>query len=700
MKKILFFANLALIVVTCVFAGLYVVQNSLLFRILALTSVGLIMGVNIFSTIKFKENIKVLVFVSSGILLMILAEFMKREIPLFGLILFIISNILFLLALYITKGFRITDVIYSSCFFVAIMIMIIVFPNFGGILRWKGIVGIFYALSISAVIGKAVSNFVDKKDYFNSIVLSSLISLTLFSFFTLLLLYSSAPVGINYIRNGLYFIALAILAFSVFFNKAQYIVYAEVNYAKSKLNIKGLIAKAISIFLISSVSLSTFAFTMMQFDVFSTKVTKSEFVSAMGSDFELPIIEIKTQNYKLPDNKEDYVNCSFEISNCEDETQNFSIQMANKYGDENSVGIRLRGNSTRLVSKLPYRIKFDEKQSLFGLKKNKSWVLLADYYDQSYIRNYTAFAMADSFDNLAFSPTGHHVALVINGEFKGLYLLCEQMDENSGRADVKTDFDASVDTDFPFLVEMDLDALKEGVTGVDNFNIEGFIPVEIKYPEADERGATQDSDVVYDYIYEYMNAVFETLKTNQAVNVSFRNTPVVFEDLVNVDSAVDYYLVNEIMLNFDSFQKSIYFHKTKEGKLEFGPIWDFDYSMTTEEDLPYSKSHIDDADVLHLAKRSTIYQKLMANESFYNKVVERFNVKKVTILQTAEHLKTYKNSIEKIATFDAKIWHGTDGEFEFGSQYDYVRLFLLDRYDYLNDLFAKSHSEFLSVLWA
>ena len=133
-------------------------------------------------------------------------------------------------------------------------------------------------------------------------------------------------------------------------------------------------------------------------------------------------------------------------------------------------------------------------------------MLLAEYYDQSYIRNYTAFTLASEFDNLDFVPTSHHVALIINNEFKGLYLLCEQMDEKKGRANVDEDFDVSVDKEFPFLVEMDARAYMEGVTGVDNFYVESVDNhVEIKFPEADERDATATNDPVYDYIYEYIN---------------------------------------------------------------------------------------------------------------------------------------------------------------------------------------------------
>ncbi|MBR7140638.1 MAG: CotH kinase family protein, partial [Clostridia bacterium] len=77
---------------------------------------------------------------------------------------------------------------------------------------------------------------------------------------------------------------------------------------------------------------------------------------------ELPVINVDTDGAEI-NSKQDYVDMSFSIENCDDA---FSAD----------GGIRLRGNSTLKYDKKAYRIKFDKKQSFFGLKKAKSWVLL------------------------------------------------------------------------------------------------------------------------------------------------------------------------------------------------------------------------------------------------------------------------------------------------------------------------------------
>lgn len=408
----------------------------------------------------------------------------------------------------------------------------------------------------------------------------------------------------------------------------------------------------------------------------------------------MPIVEINTQNKVLPYNKEDYINCSFKISNCDNDEYNFEVEMKDKYGEEDSVGIRLRGNSTRNMPKKPYRIKFDNKKSLFGLEKNKSWVLLADYKDNSSIRNYSAFTLGNKMDNLNFTPTPHHVVLFLNNEYQGLYLLCEQVDEKEGRTNVESDIEAN-DTSFPFLVEMDRNALIEGVAGVDNFKPDEFYPVEIKYPEADER-ISGDTDVIYNYIKEYINAVFATIGTHNSINVSFSNTSVKFSDLVDVDSFIEYWLVNEVMFNQDSTWGSIYMHKSKDGKLQFGPNWDFDWSLSSAYyDYPYDVSEIADAQKFCILKYDTPLKRFASgSEENFELVCIKWQEMRDKVLETVEELKNYKEKISSAARFDAKYWYGETGAFQFDMQFDYVRLFLLDRVNFLDEnLLKENYSE-------
>ena len=417
-----------------------------------------------------------------------------------------------------------------------------------------------------------------------------------------------------------------------------------------------------------------------------SSVSKDEFYEETGETLQIPVIEINTSSPPTSDTV--YSSCSFEISNTGDPHHSFAVDIKDDPYSQGGVGIRVRGNYTQRADKMAYRVRFNEKTSILGLRANKSWVLLADYYDQSSIRNYTALTIASYFDNLDFTPTPNHVALILNGEFAGLYLLCEQVDEENGRCDVEVDDLTAYKNDYPFLVCMD-ESPKDSSEkeGRDYFDIEGWSPAEIKYPDYDER--PQENDPVFSYIEEYMNAVFTLLTTGKPLNVSFSDTPVTLEDLVDIDSLIDYYLVYEIMCNRDVANKSIYAYKEAGGKLKFGPVWDFDWSMSVEFEIPYEQSHIETASKTLVKNHCPFFKAFFENYDYESAIARRFNEKKQVILTVCEHLRTYKAKIDSVATIDAYMCYGDDGLFQYDMQYDYVRLYLLDRYNFLENYFNK-----------
>lgn len=693
MKKIFYTIDIILILSALASVICFSIFNQTWLGVLASILVFVLAGLHLLFVLNYKnkKNGLTIGFIILGILFAFIGNIFIAKNPILLFVLMCLSESSIIAALILNTKFSKWDIFYMSAIAIPMLLFVNLSPMFGYSNIANRLLISLFILLISALFGLSVSHLIKKQTVFN-ITFSIVTFLNLIYGLGLIILKQS-----NVTHQIKPIITISFYVLMLLFSLT--ILFIETDSQKAEIKTKRNVIYSISLLLVTMLFGYTIVSNFMAYNFVSAKIFKDQFLEKVENNLNIPIVEIYTQDNQEPINKTDYVNCSFEISNCENDEYNFSVPMTENYEDEGCVGIRLRGNSTMKARKRPYRIKFDEKQSFFGLKANKSWVLLAEYYDQSYIRNYTAFTLADNFDNLDFAPTPHHVALIINNEFKGLYLLCEQMDEKKGRANVDEDFDVNVDTEFPFFVEMDLYAYQEGVTGVDNFYVESVDNhVEIKYPEADERYASETSDVVYDYINEYINAVFTTIKTNEKVEVSFRDTPVGLEDLVDIDSAIDYYLVNEIMLNTDNPYKSIYFHKTKDGKMEFGPIWDFDFSMTTQLVAPYDKSYSEDSNVLWIAQKSAIYQNLFKNETFYNKVSARYNEKSSAILETCNIMKEYKDVIDSVALIDAKMWHGETGEFQYDMQYDYVRLFLMDRYNYLNTVFAKTHADFLTLI--
>jgi hypothetical protein len=215
------------------------------------------------------------------------------------------------------------------------------------------------------------------------------------------------------------------------------------------------------------------------------------------------------------------------------------------------VQARGRGNSTWLAEKKPYRIKFDNNVSIPGLPRGKQFVLLANAYDQSHVRNSVAFAAARVL-NFDFVPTAVHVDLYVNGRYQGLYTIGDFV-----RAQNLPDFDR----ENGFLVEMG-GAKDSHVLNLHYFHstIDRF--VRVRYPEP--------------VSWAQMNSIRSSFTAADNAVLNFTN----YEDHLDMHSVIDYFLLTELLFNLDgSFARSVFLSKNPDEKIKIASVWDFDLSM-------------------------------------------------------------------------------------------------------------------------
>ena len=123
--------------------------------------------------------------------------------------------------------------------------------------------------------------------------------------------------------------------------------------------------------------------------------------------------------------KEDYLDCTIKV---EADTAAWNFEGRGR--------IRGRGNSTwEWYPKKPYRIKLDKKASLLGLDEDKDWVLLANYRDPTHLMNTFVFEMGAGL-GMPFTNHSRYVEVTINGDYKGLYQLTEQVEQGKNRVNI------------------------------------------------------------------------------------------------------------------------------------------------------------------------------------------------------------------------------------------------------------------------
>ena len=106
--------------------------------------------------------------------------------------------------------------------------------------------------------------------------------------------------------------------------------------------------------------------------------------------------------------------------------------------------IRGRGNSTWSTEKKPYKIKLENEENLFGMGTNKHWALIANYYDNSLIRNRITYFLGERL-GMEYTPQLVPVDVFMNGTYLGNYYLCEQVRIGNSRVDIGDLEEISVD---------------------------------------------------------------------------------------------------------------------------------------------------------------------------------------------------------------------------------------------------------------
>lgn len=257
--------------------------------------------------------------------------------------------------------------------------------------------------------------------------------------------------------------------------------------------------------------------------------------------------------------------------------------------------IRLRGNSTAECPKRPFALKLDKKISLCNMPEAKKWVLLANWFDKTMLRNALAFRMSED-SKLDWTPHSRFIELYYNDLAKGIYQLCEKVEVNSNRVNVELD---------GWLIEVDTRVTDEDVY----FRTERMPnPFRIDYPD---KGIT-------DQQLEKIHSLFQEAEDTLFCD-NFADPQDGWRKYLDEDSWIDWYLINEIAKNNDAiFYSSCYMHSTKNGSIAMGPIWDFDlgYGNTTfnECDLPEGW-HV---------RLSSWYSRLFEDPLFVQNVRKRF----------------------------------------------------------------------------
>lgn len=286
-------------------------------------------------------------------------------------------------------------------------------------------------------------------------------------------------------------------------------------------------------------------------------------VSTYGYSGTLPVMFIKTDSGEEITSRDEYVTATYYIDNLGLEGY-LSIGSADA---PLALQVRGRGNYTWTgFDKKPYRLKFDAKAKPLGMNSSKHFVLLAHADDDmAFLRNTVGFELSRRL-GLSYTPAQQPVEVVINGTYRGLYMLTENIRIAKDRVNI-----------FEMLDEATDDVTGGWITEIDNYDDEAQIKItegngetlRITYHSPEVLSTEQKN-----YLTQQMNAIDDAVYTTDKSSQEW-------ERLIDIDALARFYIVQEIMDNAESFHGSCYIHKDQgnEAKWVFGPVWDFGNSF-------------------------------------------------------------------------------------------------------------------------
>ena len=283
---------------------------------------------------------------------------------------------------------------------------------------------------------------------------------------------------------------------------------------------------------------------------------------------------------------------------------------------ETQALIRVRGNSSRYYDKKSYLIRFTEadgsyaRHEVMGMDAHYEWALYGPYLDKSLIRNYMWYNIAGEI--MDYAPNVRFCEVILNGEYRGLYLMVETITNgDDSRVNVSEPIENSLSTGY--ILRLDRGSENE-IKNIENFTYYAYridrfhdILVNIVYPRSGS--LTQElADAIEQELSDFEKAIY---------SFDYDTNEYGYKSWIDVQSFVDFFILNEFTTNYDAGTLSTYMYKDIRGKYHMC-IWDFN-SACNNYSKPTALPH-------HFEMQDTVwYYMLTKDEEFVKEIIRRYH---------------------------------------------------------------------------
>ncbi len=430
------------------------------------------------------------------------------------------------------------------------------------------------------------------------------------------------------------------------------------------------------------------------------------FLSAQVSltSSNLPIVVIDTDGQQILDLPRIVAN--MKIIYDEDTGTAHINSPANVY--DGRISIEIRGSSSQSFPKKSYGLETqlpngeNNNVSLLGMSEENDWVLYAPYSDKSLMRNVLAYHIARDMGRYAAQT--RFCELVLNGEYRGVYVLMEKLKRDKNRIDIaQLDPDETTGDDltggYIFKIDKQTGSGGEGWTSSYSppFNSDRTIFFQYEYPESEVIAPEQSA-----YIQDFVRDFEDNLQSE-----NFTDSLQGYHQYIDADSFIDYMIVNEVCKNIDAYRLSTFLYKdkkSKDGKLHIGPVWDFNLSAGN---INYCQGELTTGWVLDFNQICTEdnwlipfwWQRLRQDPAFNARAYQRWQELRNSLLSEENLLslitqqemvlnEAQNRNFSKWNILNEYVWPNNYVGGSFSAEVLYLKNWLKNRLDWLDSAFA------------
>lgn len=347
----------------------------------------------------------------------------------------------------------------------------------------------------------------------------------------------------------------------------------------------------------------------------------------------LPIVTIDTDGQDIPGEYRDGITIISNISIYDDETKNNYLSDVPKLKTKSTI--RTRGNSSIHFDKKGYLLKFinedgsENKQKVMGMDSYDEWILNGPFLDKTLLRNYMWYNIAGEI--MDYAPNVRYCEVFINNEYKGVYIMLESIARSDyGRIPISKYEEGKNYTGY--IVRIDRGSRHE-IQNLNSLVKYAKLADEDSYIDIIYPPRTQLNDKIKNYIERDMSTFEKSL-----YSFDYDEEEYGYDNYINTESFVDYFIINEFTQNYDAGGLSTYLYKDVRGKLNLC-VWDYNnccanYIEATTLDRNFE------------LRGKLYYYMLTKDEKFNEKVIERYKELRKTYLSD-EYLMNYINDTIK-----------------------------------------------------